>query len=81
MLQSQMNRVDYSDCKRKLTNYLFSMIHVRDPASLVHWAMVGTMAMMTNGAKYQHFRNPLVSAFSAGKKSNGRLPDAVVSVD
>lgn len=57
MRQSQMNRVDYSDCKRKLMNYFFSMMHVRDPASLVHWAMVGTI------------RNPLVSAFSAGKKA------------
>ena len=64
-----MNKIDYSDRKRNLINDFFYMIHVRDPASLLHWAMVGTMAMMTNRAKYQHFRNPLVSAFSAGKKA------------
>eukprot|EP00956_Cyclotella_meneghiniana_P045115 scaffold354607_cov166-Cyclotella_meneghiniana.AAC.1 len=43
------------------------MIRVRDPACLVHWAMVGTLAMMTSGGKFQHFRNPVTSTFSAGK--------------
>ena len=74
---SMQNHVDYSDRKRKLTNYFFSMIRVRDPASLVHWAMVGTMAMITSGGKFQHFRNPITSTFSAGKKATLLYLDAL----
>eukprot|EP00956_Cyclotella_meneghiniana_P000542 scaffold602_cov23-Cyclotella_meneghiniana.AAC.2 len=66
---SQLAKRDYSDRRRKLVNYFFSMIRIRDPASLVHWAMVGTLAMLSNGGKIQHFRNPLISAFSAGSQA------------
>jgi hypothetical protein len=67
--ESRQILYDYSDKKRSLINYFFALIRVRDPSCLVHWAMVGTMGMYTNGAKIQHFKNKMVAAFSLGERA------------
>jgi hypothetical protein len=65
--RQNQKRHDYSDKQRSLLNYFFALIRVRDPSCLVTWAIVGTMAMLTTGAKVKHFKNNLVKSFSVGE--------------
>jgi hypothetical protein len=46
---SRQKRHDYKDKERSLINYFFALIRVRDSTCLVHWAMVGTLGMLSKG--------------------------------
>ena len=56
----------YKDKKKALSNHFCSLVRVRNPSYLIHWAMVGTLAMWGKGMQLKLYRNPVLKAFSAG---------------
>jgi len=56
----------YKDKKKALVNHFCALVRVRNPSYLVHWAMVGTLAMWGKGMQLKLYRNPVLKAFSVG---------------
>ena len=67
----------YKDKKRALTNQFLSLVRVRNPTYLIHWAVVGTMSMNASGVKARTFRNPVLRSFSAHPRVAFRKLDEI----
>ena len=66
---SRMKKQSYQDKKKSLVNHFLALIRVRWPRYLVHWGIVGTMAMFHKGMNLKIYRNPVLKAFSVGVRT------------
>ena len=63
--------------KRALVNHFCTLIRTRNPMFLLHWAMMGTLAMYCRGLSMKSYRNPVLKAFSADVRTTFLHLDAI----
>ena len=67
----------YKEKKKALLNHFCALVRVRNPSYLMHWAMVGTLAMWGKGMQLKVYRNPVFKAFSTGLEVTFKYLDRI----
>lgn len=70
-------RQSYKEKKRSLTMHFCSLVRMRNPGYLMHWAIVGTMAMFHAGVPIKQYQNPMMKSFSASLRTSFKYLDAI----